>query len=146
MNDMDDNNDEAYERFLAFLASPPNNNAGKKEEEDEEKKKEAEDDLYLHGKKPEPKSELQQDRKSARNELMCRRSSFQRSSCTMNSLSTLNSLKQIAAVERPPRAGVHPDYPFENAVFQGGGAKVRIDHSNLHLYYIYIYMSGSIWI
>ena len=56
-----------------------------------------------------------------------RRLSMQRSSMTMaQSLTTLSSLK-TAAVERPPRDGLHPDYPFENVVFQGGGAKVSYD-------------------
>lgn len=143
MNGMNSDNDEAYERFLAFLASSPNDDMDLKEE-DEKKDEKEEEDLYLHGKKPAPESEQKQERRPARKELMvCRRNSFQRSSCTMNSLSGLNCSKQIAAVERPPRAGVLPDYPFENAVFQGGGAKVRIDHSFLHLYCI-IYMSCSI--
>ena len=56
-----------------------------------------------------------------------RRLSLQRSTMTMaQSMTTLNSLK-TAAVDRPPRDGQHPDYPFENVVFQGGGAKVSYD-------------------
>ena len=56
-----------------------------------------------------------------------KRLSMQRSSMTMaQSLTSLSSLK-TAAVERPPRDGLHPDYPFENVVFQGGGAKVSFD-------------------
>ena len=56
-----------------------------------------------------------------------RRLSMQRSSMTMaQSLTTLSSL-ETAAVQRPPRDGLHPDYPFENVVFQGGGAKVSFD-------------------
>ena len=56
-----------------------------------------------------------------------RRLSLQRSSMTMaQSMTSLNSLK-TAAVDRPPRDGQHPDYPFENVVFQGGGAKVSYD-------------------
>lgn len=52
---------------------------------------------------------------------------MQRSSMTMaQSLTTLSSL-ETAAVQRPPRDGLHPDYPFENVVFQGGGAKVSFD-------------------
>eukprot|EP00984_Skeletonema_dohrnii_P015417 scaffold6653_cov71-Skeletonema_dohrnii-CCMP3373.AAC.5 len=54
--------------------------------------------------------------------------SLQRSSCNMTVRSSImiNNLGETPAVERPPRAGQHPDYPFENVVFQGGGAKGAI--------------------
>jgi hypothetical protein len=69
-----------------------------------------------------------------------RRLSLQRSQSNMTSRrsSILNNLGEIAAVERPPRTGQHPDYPFENAVFQGGGAKVNIDH----IYHMTCYISN----
>jgi len=68
-----------------------------------------------------------------------RRLSLQRSQSNMTSRrsSILNNLGEIVAVERPPRTGQHPDYPFENAVFQGGGAKVSIDH----IYHMTCYIS-----
>jgi len=62
--------------------------------------------------------------------------SLRRSQSNKTARSSSIDLGEIAAVERPPRAGQHPDYPFENVVFQGGGAKVRIDHIDLlHLHH-----------
>mmetsp|Transcript_16676 Transcript_16676/g.25278 ORF Transcript_16676/g.25278 Transcript_16676/m.25278 type:complete len:234 (-) Transcript_16676:1668-2369(-) len=73
-----------------------------------------------------------------------RLTSLQRSSCTMTARRSIfiKNLGETAAVERPPRAGQHPDYPFENVVFQGGGAKARMRIDHIYHYHMtcYIFM------
>ena len=56
------------------------------------------------------------------------RMSLTRSILSFNSSLQARKLKtpDIPHVPRPPLQGMHPDYPFENLVFQGGGAKGMI--------------------
>lgn len=53
------------------------------------------------------------------------RMSLTRSILSFNSSLQARKLEtpDIPNVPRPPLPGMHPDYPFENLVFQGGGAK-----------------------
>ena len=96
-----------------------------KSPEKEEEKKESADELICTSGRLEKASLIGASAPDERRP--SRRLSLQRSSMTMaQSMTSLNSLK-TAAVDRPPRDGQHPDYPFENVVFQGGGAKVSYD-------------------
>ena len=152
INNGDD--DEGYKRFLAFLASSPNpeEKGGPAEGScppplipllstvQHQDRSNALSRPKLQAKKEEKhlKSEPEKlepaEMKKGAERLPSRPLSLQRSSCTMAPLSTnFNLLSETAAVERPPRAGQHPDYPFENVVFQGGGAKVRVDHIIYHM-------------
>ncbi|EJK70630.1 hypothetical protein THAOC_07995 [Thalassiosira oceanica] len=56
------------------------------------------------------------------------RKSLTRSILSFNSSLRARKLEgaDIPNVPRPPLPGMHPDYPFENIVFQGGGAKGMI--------------------
>lgn len=85
--------------------------------------------------KPKLEEELKEDDERATRIPSNRPHNLRRSNQFMTGgiMSNVNFLEDLPAVKRPPRAGHHPDYPFENVVFQGGGAKVRVCHIIIRL-------------